>query len=474
MSQQLALSTSVVYSNLPPDDLNFNPAESYAISYGIDVQTSPKFKQSLGKEARNDAKLVLDTLVKVGAVAPGNHRFYAASENEESCTANGMKQTFQEIAGKVGEEGLFIFHFSGHGEKVCDEWRLIPADFDFSRKNSITGNHLSKWLKEAECKAKCILVTLDCCHAEGIGTDLISNANFDINAKLYVLSACTAYEKSLILFSLGHSVMTYFLSEWMLKFSEKGEILPLKKIFLKCEVCCECLTSLFITYDNELGLQENTMHPTMSTSKRIVGDGDIDKYQFTTDLYNTDPPPVLKQKTKAYLRSFKYVPDGPLYTLKQEEALNDTVLKTTLCSMTYSIASIELSCDGELVKTDTDLSITAFKEAAAVIEVIEEDTYFDVSAFNLSRMFYTEAICKYIDPEEWWVVGRSWSTDNIIYSEPKPRIATDSDELDPVKNISADYNKENDLVGPSIQSYTHALCTKTIHFGVIELLNNLK
>ena len=68
---------------------------------------------------------------------------FFCKKNKIFFAAAGMKRTFQECASKVGPNGLFIFHFSGHCIKVgADEWGLAPVDFDYSRSTYLTASVL--------------------------------------------------------------------------------------------------------------------------------------------------------------------------------------------------------------------------------------------------------------------------------------------------------------------------------------------
>jgi len=105
----------VIASNDPIDVLRFNPQESYMVSYGIDIQSSPVYKhKTLGPIAGSDAQLVCNTLVDRGVFPKENTTVYIASKQTEICTFAGIKRTFLECAAKVGPDGLFVFHFSGH------------------------------------------------------------------------------------------------------------------------------------------------------------------------------------------------------------------------------------------------------------------------------------------------------------------------------------------------------------------------
>ena len=401
----LGIGSFLIVSNALPEVFEFDPAESIVISYAIDVQTSPNFKnKSLSTTAVLDAQQVLDSFVKVGAVTPRSARLYVASKNTESCTVNGMKKTFQDQACKVGPNGLFVFHFTGHGIKVSNKrWGLAPVDFDYSNDTYITAEVLSQWLNEIECKAKYILITLDCCYAGGIGKELTEHTDLDRDVNLFVISACTGYETSLVLASLGHSIFAYFLSECIVKFSEEIGVLPMSKIFSECRTCCECMSSMLVAYSKESGLQIKFMRPQVS-ARNIVSDSDdfsdaamgLGRFQFIFELYNNNLPiERLCDKSIAYLESLKDGHNGPLVLLEKRGLLEGKVIETSLCSVMYSMASIELACDTNLTKVkNINLSLTAFIQVASTIDMIHPGVEFDGAIFFLSWLFYKEVMNK--------------------------------------------------------------------------------
>lgn len=394
----------VVISNSLPESFHFEPSESCVISYGIDKQSSPRFKhKSLTYITVDDAEQVLNAFVGVGAIPHKNTHLFSASRNPESCTVVGMKMTFQHHASEVGPNGLFVFHFSGHGIRVRNEmWGLAPMDFDYSTDTYITANVLSQWLNEIECRAKYILITLDCCYAGGIGKELATQADVTRNTDLYILSACTANETSLVLASLGHSIFTYFLSSSIMRFGRVAGILPIKEAFSECQACCECLSSLLVSYSKENGLQMKVMQPQLSV-RNVLSDGEdstdaavaIGRFQYVMELYDQNIIAPLDDKTMAYLDSLRDVTNGPLYQLERRGLLSGKVIVSVFCSIMYSIASIELACDSTLEKVkNINLSITAFMQAASTIDMIHNGVVFDASAFFLSWLFYKEVMSK--------------------------------------------------------------------------------
>ena len=442
----------VIISNSLPDSFSFLPEESHAIGYGIDKQSAPEFKKkSLTFITVDDAKQVLDAFVKVGAVRRENARIFSASGDPERCTTEGMKMTFQEAAKRVGKNGLFVFHFSGHGIKVRnDMWGLAPMDFDYSSTTYITASVLCRWLNEAQCCAKYILITLDCCYAGGIGKELATQASVERSENLFVLSACTANETSLVLASLGHSIFTYFLSEFVFKFGrEKSGVLPMKKIFSECQVCCESLSSLLVSYSKESGLQLKVMQPQIAV-RNIVSDGidstdspaavPIGRFQFIQELYDYGQHIApLDDKSLAYLESIRDSASGPLFQLvRRDLLLRKKVIVSVLCSIMYSLASIELACDDSANNKirNLNLSITAFMNAASAIDMVYQGVEYDGFTFLLSWLFYKEVIRKNNIPVrgmeelEARLKDRYMPSPKVVLTSRGGEDMTDSDEVE--------------------------------------------
>lgn len=400
----------VFISNDTPNSIRFNPSESYMISYGIDRQTNPKFSEkTLSAITVDDAKQVVDALVQSGMVQGSNTILYAASKDVELCKIDGMKKTFQECAVKVGPNGLFVFHFSGHGIKVqSDEWGLAPADFDYTHNTYLTSDVLSRWLSEVDCKAKHILFSLDCCYAGGIAKELTQSARLPIHGSFYVLSACTAYETSLVVGSLGHSIFTYFLSVAIAKICEVPGELPLERIFNECHVCSEALSSLFVKYSRAGELEASHMQPQMdvfnlkSVVVDLLGEGEdqtdaqMNRFQYALKLYDRDKPILpLTEKSMAYIDSVKELKDGgPLNELNKRRLLSGRVLQTAICSMMYSIAAIELACDDSRYTkvSNVNLSITAFMYAVSALDMVVHNLLVPESVFFMSWLFYKEVL----------------------------------------------------------------------------------
>lgn len=396
----------VIVTNDPIDTFEFDSSQSHLVSYGIDYQTSPKFKhKTLSSITGTDAKLVCDSLVDIRAFQPQNTAVYVASKQVDDCTFAGIKKTFQECAAKVGPNGLLIFHFSGHGIKVGDdEWGLAPVDFDYSRSTYLTASVLISWINDIQCKAKHILFTLDCCYAGGIGTELTKSVEVQIDANICVMSACAGYETSLVIGPLKNSIFVYFLCDTILNCRFQAGLLPIKEIFSRCQVCCQNLSSLLVRYRADTGLLSPTlMQPQMgvlhlkTTVQALLGEGDdqvdagIGRFEYAISLYERKKPTQLSEKTFAYLETVSSLENGPLLQLRLEGVLTQLVLNAAVCSMMYSVASNELVNNPRVVATPNH-SITAFINCVAAIDMIHSGVEFDEYTFFVSWLFYREVL----------------------------------------------------------------------------------
>lgn len=397
----------VVVTNKPEESIKFDPAESYSVYYGIDYQSSPKYKhKTLSPITVTDAELVRDSFVNVGAFLRQHTRVHSASVRPEECMFEGIKRTFQECASMVGPNGLLLFHFSGHGIRVGrNEWGLAPVDFDYSRQTYLTADVLAECLNEVSCKAKHIIFTLDCCYAGGVGRELTRSVYVGFDANVYVLSACADYETSLVIGPLENSIFVYFLTYSLLKSTSTSGFLALKNIFSMCQVCCESLSSLLIRYSDGAGLRLGTMRPEMnvlnlhSAVEELIGKGtdqtdasSVGRFQFALDLYDySQPIPHLSDKSFAYLETVSGFDNGPLLQLERSGALNERVLNTVICSLMYSLASIEYACNARSV-LNTNLSVSAFIHCVASIDLIHTGVEFTENVFFLSWLFYREVL----------------------------------------------------------------------------------
>lgn len=399
-----------------PSSIGFDPSESYMVGYGIDVQTSRKFSadMALSKITVRDAQHICDILVQSEMIPMSNTQLYSASENEELCSISGMKKTFQDCARKVGPNGLFVFHFSGHGVEMKvhrkKEWGLAPVDFDCTPKTYLTANVFSEWFSEAECKAKHILFFLDCCHAGGLGTKLGQFSNLPVKGNVYILSACTANEETLVTAALKHSIFTYFLSHAILKLCKVAGEFPLEAVFNECHNCSKAFSSLMIMYDTDgQKVKIKSMRPQISVinpksvelgevvlskgDSRVQSDGEINRFQYAMELYDRNKPCSWLDEVTISQINWWVLPKGALYELNKRQFLSGRVLEAAVCSMMYSIATIELACDVSHEKViNPNLSIIAFLQVVAALDTFVEDLEIPQTIFFMAWMFYREVL----------------------------------------------------------------------------------
>ena len=312
---------------------------------------------------------------------------FAASKDTDMCTLEGIRQSFQKQASRVGEKGLFIFHFSGHGIKVANEWGLAPADFDYTTATYLTSSFLNHWLHESKCKAQQVLFTLDCCYAGGLAKELTSK-DTELRPGLYVLSACTAFETSLVIGPLGHSIFAYFLAYALRVSSFPPGKLPMAQIFKECGALCTALSSLLISYNPTSGLTFGTMQPELrhfdlqSSVRSWVEESlqltsgpqpakacSLEKYYFVMKYGKNLSGANLSELCLKWLESIADTssPVSPLAELARRNLLNNEVLCAAVCSIMWSVASIQMEEDRDTVNT-TSIFLLSFLHTAAAIE----------------------------------------------------------------------------------------------------------
>ena len=392
----------VVISKEPPSSLSFNPSESYLVSYGIDLQTNYA-DHTLPSTAVDGTRQVVDAFINTGMLPKSNASLYAASKALEQCKISGMKDTFQHCAKKVGPNGLFVFLFSGHGIKFkqSNEWTLVPADFDCTQdKTHLTPAVLGQWLIEVDCRAMHTLFILDCCYAGGVATTLTEFADLPVKGSFSVLSACTATQSSPVIEPLGHSTFTLFLSHFISTLC--GSIMPnsvefpLKTIFNESHICSKALMSLMIKVSAIDGIQsvdvESQLAVAVASPVRLEADFsevNCKGFPYANELYDRTSKCTLDKKTRRIIHTWR----RPLSELNEHHLLKGPVCSVALCSMMHSIATVELSCDGDRKKvTNVNLSITAFIQAATALHDIVTDLMIPKNLFFQSWLYYLKVL----------------------------------------------------------------------------------
>lgn len=348
---------------------------------------------------------VVNAFIDKGAIPKKHVKLFTATKDLDLCTFEGMRASFQEVAGDVGEDGLFIFQFSGHGLNLQSrsegQFGLVPADFDDTMATFITGSILNQWLIDSKCKAPHVIFILDCCYAGGLGNDLTAGVT-NLRSGLYVMSASTAFEASLVIQPLGNSLFTYFLAYAIRKFQFVPGTFPVSRVFDECRDLCIAVSSLMVSYHEHHGLLFDRFKPEMHFFDVTTGK-DLEKkvsalieesltrsstrapphqptymfskFSFVLKYYTTQKWLLWRRRKGHQLhelcRNWLLFISGslsPLQELANRGLLNDEVLRAVVCLMMWSIASIQIASEELKSVTDPNLFLVGFLYAAAALD----------------------------------------------------------------------------------------------------------
>ena len=406
----------IVITNTLETNLHFDPNQSRILSIGIDKQFHPQYKdKSLGPTVKLDALEVSLALVKQFHLKEFD--VFCSSDNPDQCTHNGIQQILKESAQKVGQEGLFVVFFGGHGvNDSSQEWALAPADFDLTSNTYLNARTLNACLAEVQCKAKYILIILDCCYSGAMATIMTEESGQEsiLLPHMYVLAAGTAYQSSLSIGPLKHTIFSFFLNYAIYKVpNDIVGVLPLKDVYEECKVCCNALSSLILRLentDNKLKLKVNKAVPSLAHFNPIVSKEytleDIDapshpagRLIFIMKLLekqkhscNPFPKLPLHPSTHEWLRNLIQYSPSPLALLEEKGLLmstNDTgcVLKAVIGLMMQSIALMELVHNRDTVGNPNTFLI-AFINTIAILDMIHPFLPVEIEHLSEGWAFY--------------------------------------------------------------------------------------
>jgi len=401
------------FSKLPEEILHVNPEGSRLVTFGINCHTSDRFQRRANPITADNAELVRDSFVEVGAVSENNAYFYKASKHKHQCSFEGMKAVVKQYARDVKKNGLFLFYLSGHGIRTREnnDYVLAPADFDYTYATALTAQALYSWFSEINCAAKYIVIILEACYSGGIQKELIetrrqskdSRTIFSQRHNWYVISACEHDETISIIEPLGNSVFTYFFSNILRSYNSSNK-LPLRDIFEECKACSLSLAHTFQGFDR--GQCCRILGTPVYDSVADANSGVLQK-DYKSKYYNKDLNiEGLSNSSLDFLRSLIRDEGSPLRQLEERGMLSkDRVFQTVICTMMHSVASKEMvdelskepSCSFEKV-SNPNLLITAFTEVIATID--EVHTVSEVSAyiFHKCSTFYRQPLMNELYP----------------------------------------------------------------------------
>ncbi len=378
-------------SQQPQECLSYTPGNSYMVSFGINTATGANGASTRpgDNSASNDAYLLSKALVDSKAVPEENVFVLTNRDEHNACTREAMRSAFRKQAEKVGPQGLFVCTYCGPAMKVAEgEWSFPP--FEFVMENSlthITAASLTQWLSGTPVKKA--LFVLDCSFADDIATQLTTLENYEAAndgyvIERYVLSTSTSGVACAIQ-TLGHSFFSYFTARAFRSSTTSGFLTP-SKLHESIRKPCTALSSLLVTYNSiKEELAPKVVNPKLKSlvvsrvelilppvQEDDETDGDVGRFEFLTKLYDRSKPSVkIQDKVYAWLETIREYPEGPLAQLQEQEILSKEVLLTAVCSMVFSVASIQVALDKQSISNPNCL-IVVFMTVIATLEIHTE------------------------------------------------------------------------------------------------------
>ena len=326
-----------------------------------------------------------------------------------------MREKFIQFANKVDTRGVFIFHFTGHGLSIgkTQEWGLAPTDFDYTRDTFITGEILSQWLQQSTFQGRYALFILDTCYSGGIGSEIVTrSAELEIPASgVFVLTACSANETSMVMTALGKSIFSYFLSTSLFESYSQPGALYLKELYGSCNDCCMAFSSLLLSYDPERdSLEWKMMQPELKQFHLP----DYLKSLFNEDEEGTDSPPTgrfvfllqlydynngvkgnpVPEKCSTWLDMVSNPNKGALCELAKRGLLQGRIVTAAISAMTYSVASIYLASENTPSKLSSpNFFIILLLHVIASVDKIR-DIELSPKDVRIALDYYMEALAR--------------------------------------------------------------------------------
>jgi len=214
---------------------------------------------------KSDAEAMKKAFVNKMRLNDDRVKLHLTSEHKGFCSKDGLKPVFIESAKMVQENGIFIFYYAGHAERVhayrdsADKYALTISGHD-----KIFVNDLRNWLCLAKCKGN-VLIILDCCYAGKFGKKIESDDFPDsgIESSLFVMCACAADEKCTALGALDHSIFAYFLLDYLENYCKPESIgkFEVQEAMQYIKELCTSFTSLIVADDDGEKIMPTLMHP---------------------------------------------------------------------------------------------------------------------------------------------------------------------------------------------------------------------
>lgn len=374
----------ITWSHQPPSVINFNPSQSYFFGYGI---VSGPTRTSNHQDAINVARCLISN-----EIVPANNVITFAnnsSDFSDSYTLIKLAKAFKFQASNVESDGILTFYYSGPGHKMGENrWSLASTDFDARDPTThITADSIINWLVTSTCKAKLVLVILNC--SQG-GADL-ATALTDRTRNHSGLSVCalsTNDDPPSLFTSLDTSISARFLSTAISKLRAGQGVLQVTNVYDFTARCCEAFFKLILTYDPvaKRVIDAHVAQPTLTAlgKPRLVEMGSSEEtdqgppgaMQFLAKYFHHGMAGApLHQYAYDWLQRAGDVAEGPLADLLRLGVLGDDVVTcAVICVMMQALASVQIAF-GEAADVDSaNRLLVAFTAVAATVSSIARDS----------------------------------------------------------------------------------------------------
>ena len=353
--------------------LKFDGSKSHGICIGIDISLQNGSIQALDDTAAKSAMLVREAIA--GRIIPDDQIHECSLERQSNLhTKEALRDHIKTNANKVQGDGIFIFYFSGHAFLHKNEWVLAVANDDAS--TGITASDLMEWMATPECKARHILIILDCHCAGIIGRKLVEQiqgikAN---NQEVHVMCSCSTTNVPPPVKILGGSIFSYFLSS-TLKQQAIETSFDIKSSMTKVADLCHSFSTLILNYTKKCGLIPLQMQPSLESTlnHKFWQTDDIDYCPSLKALDNLLDNllekslgiPEMHVEVINWLKSSKV--QESLMALHSKASLPTPLLDGVFSALLYSVTCLNLKHDSAHV-SERNLFVVAANEVIFALE----------------------------------------------------------------------------------------------------------
>ena len=353
--------------------LQFKASQSYGMCVGIDISSHDSGQDDI---AAKSAALVKEAIAD-NIIPQDQIHEYSLEKEPNQCTKHALRDIIKANASEVKEEGIFVFHFSGHAFLHENKCVLAAANYHHA-STGITANELMEWIRSAECKARHILIVLDCHCAKCIGEKLFSQIQESLNTKagsgeVHVMFSCSTTSALPPVKILSGSIFSYFLSSALKQQSSENGF-NIKDSMDKVGDLCHSFSTLVLNYTQRDGLTQVKIQPCIDSTlnyKLYKPDSDepdsCQNLKVLYDLCDNSRLPELHPKALNWLKSTEV--QKSLKILHSNESLPMPLLYGVFSALLYSISCLHLKYDRTHISKQN-----LFVVAAIIVVLILEES----------------------------------------------------------------------------------------------------